>query len=285
MYKLIIILSLIAFNFTYSQNLKGWDYLVNKLSSMGIDKDLLIDTYSDPRMPEFSTVHFRVRPKESKNIYKGFYSDQIITKAVNYIIENKYYFDKTAKEFNVNPFIIASILSVETKLGTYTGNFQIFNRLSRVCSVRKPGNLEKSVSYNKKLNITASINELNERAKYLENMFCPELLALFEMKQSNNTEILNIKGSKAGAFGYAQFIPTSYLKFGIDLNNDKQTSLFSTADSIGSIANFIKYYGWDDNLTQESKEKVIWNYNRSDAYTNTVVNLEKLIKKSYDNRN
>jgi len=47
-----------------------------------------------------------------------------------------------------------------------------------------------------------------------------------------------IKGSYAGAFGLAQFMPSSFREFAVDFNGDGKINLFNKADAIGSIANY-----------------------------------------------
>src|SRR4029079_11024362 len=53
------------------------------------------------------------------------------------------------------------------------------------------------------------------------------------------------RGSYAGAIGIPQFIPSSYRKYAVDFDGDGRRDLVSsTADALGSIANYYQSYGW-----------------------------------------
>jgi membrane-bound lytic murein transglycosylase B len=52
-------------------------------------------------------------------------------------------------------------------------------------------------------------------------------------------------GSWAGAMGQTQFMPSSYLQYAVDFDNDGRRDIWkSTSDSLASIANYLKGYGW-----------------------------------------
>ena len=49
--------------------------------------------------------------------------------------------------------------------------------------------------------------------------------------------------------GQAQFMPSSYLKFAEDFDRDGRRDIWrSTPDALASIANYLKAWGWDDEL-------------------------------------
>lgn len=53
-----------------------------------------------------------------------------------------------------------------------------------------------------------------------------------------------IKGSRSGAIGLAQFMPSNYKPLAVDFNNDGKIRISKPADAIGSIANYFKESGW-----------------------------------------
>lgn len=54
-------------------------------------------------------------------------------------------------------------------------------------------------------------------------------------------------GSYAGAMGMGQFMPSSYRKHAVDFDLDGDIDLFrSPEDAIGSVANYLAAYGWDE---------------------------------------
>jgi len=66
---------------------------------------------------------------------------------------------------------------------------------------------------------------LRERARYLERTFYPEVRAMFPVADRLGVAPLDILGSGAGAFGAPQFLPTSYLAYGVDADGDGRVSL------------------------------------------------------------
>ena len=52
-------------------------------------------------------------------------------------------------------------------------------------------------------------------------------------------------GSWAGAMGQTQFMPSSYLKYAVDLDGDGRPDIWtSVPDVLGSIANYLQKWGW-----------------------------------------
>ena len=91
--------------------------------------------------------------------------------------------------------------------------------------------------------------------------------------QRMGIDALGIRGSIAGAFGLPQFLPSSYLKFDTDGNGDGRVSLYDPEDAIASCARYLKENGWRPGIDRAQKRKVIWTYNRSTPYIDTVLAL------------
>jgi membrane-bound lytic murein transglycosylase B len=115
------------------------------------------------------------------------------------------------------------------------------------------------------------------RAAYLERTFYPEVRGLFTIAEQQRLDPLAMQGSGAGAFGYPQFLPTSYLRYGTDGDGDGRVSLFDMNDAAASCARFLKQNGWRPGLTLAEQRRVLWQYNRSDAYIDTILDLNREI--------
>ena len=124
------------------------------------------------------------------------------------------------------------------------------------------------------------MKEVEDRARYLEDRFYPEVKALFQLAKEQQVNLLNLKGSFAGAFGIPQFLPSTYINHAVDGNGDGIISLFNLADAIFSIANYLMHSGWKDNASQKEKESVIWQYNHSEPYIDTVLYLAGELEKN-----
>ena len=59
-----------------------------------------------------------------------------------------------------------------------------------------------------------------------------------------------MKSSWAGALGLGQFIPSSYLAYGVDYDMDGKVDMTNSInDGIASVANYLKVHGWQKDKT------------------------------------
>ena len=75
------------------------------------------------------------------------------------------------------------------------------------------------------------------------------------LSQSENLDVLSVKGSYAGAMGIPQFIPSSYREYAVDFDGDGRRDLINNvADAIGSVAAYFSRHGWvaDDPVTVQA---------------------------------
>jgi membrane-bound lytic murein transglycosylase B len=83
-----------------------------------------------------------------------------------------------------------------------------------------------------------------------EEFFKGELFDALRMVQRGHIDLQSMTGSWAGAMGNPQFMPSSYLKFAEDFDRDGRRDIWrSTGDTLASIANYLKEWGWDDRWT------------------------------------
>ncbi len=78
-----------------------------------------------------------------------------------------------------------------------------------------------------------------------KDMFEAELIAALVMVERSHVEARAMKSSWAGALGQPQFLPTSYLEHAADGDGDGRADIWnSEADTLASIANYLKHSGW-----------------------------------------
>lgn len=124
---------------------------------------------------------------------------------------------RAREAFGVPEAVIVSIIGVETIYGRRLGSFRVIEALYTLGF------------------------ELPERATY----FRAETEQFLLMTRENQLDPLEVKGSFAGAMGLPQFMPTSYRKYAVDFDGDGRIDLWnSTADVIGSVANYLRVFGW-----------------------------------------
>ena len=98
-----------------------------------------------------------------------------------------------------------------------------------------------------------------------------ELKAFLKYAESEKIDPVSVRGSMAGAVGIAQFMPTNILHLGIDGDKDGSIDLFTHADAIASIANYLKHHGWRKDQDRKAAYGVLLRYNYSKYYANTIL--------------
>ena len=80
-----------------------------------------------------------------------------------------------------------------------------------------------------------------KRKKFAE----AQLIAALKIIQSGDVTPAKMSGSWAGAMGHTQFIPTSYLAYGVDLDGDGRRDIWdSIPDALATAANLLSENGW-----------------------------------------
>jgi membrane-bound lytic murein transglycosylase B len=141
-----------------------------------------------------------------------------------------------------------------------------------------PENLQKHYLLLKDLDPELTLEWVEQKARRRAQWAYQELKCFLRIVGNEKTDPLNIKGSIAGALGMAQFIPSSYLAYAIS-QKGLEHWVSSREEAILSIANYLNLHGWKKNLKEEKKRKVLWSYNRSEPYINTVLKVASGIKK------
>ena len=224
-------------------------------------KEYIIKTLEDKRLQVDKRVvdRFKNKPEKIKTYeqYKKiFFNEQRVVGGVNFYKNNKALLAKIAKEFEIDPIIIVAIVGVETNYGSKTTGFSVINSL-----YTQAKKMPKRESW-----ATKEIAELL--------IFCSE----------NNIDPFSLEGSYAGAFGYGQFIPSSFNKLSIDYSGDGTKDPYGWEDVLGSIAFYLTENGYPKNNFNFSYKSKAWKsirtYNRSDKYANVVIDLRNEIAKN-----
>ena len=81
-------------------------------------------------------------------------------------------------------------------------------------------------------------------------LFRGEIFAALSIVANGDITVAGMTGSWAGAMGQSQFLPSSYLQLAVDADGDGRRDIWaSTADALGSIANYLRSYGWQREFT------------------------------------
>lgn len=119
--------------------------------------------------------------------------------------------------YGVPEEVIVAIIGVETRYGKTRPRFPEFDTLATLAF------------------------DYPRRAEF----FRAELEQYLLLMREERRDPRSAKGSFAGAMGIPQFMPSSYRSYAVDFNRDGRRDLWgSTADAIGSVANYLRAYGW-----------------------------------------
>lgn len=149
-----------------------------------------------------------------------FMTDARVGEGLKFWKQNAAALRRAEKRYGVPQEIIVALLGVETFYGRQMGTYRTLDALSTLAFNYPP------------------------RADF----FRGELEQFLLLASEQRFNLLNIRGSYAGAMGFPQFMPSSYRKYAVDFNgNGKIDLLHERADAIGSAANYLKQYGWVTN--------------------------------------
>ena len=77
------------------------------------------------------------------------------------------------------------------------------------------------------------------------DLFQGELIAALTIVQRGDLPLADLVGANAGEIGQTQFLPSSYIKYGVDFDRNGHVDLrHSAADVLASTANLLKTNGW-----------------------------------------
>lgn len=114
-------------------------------------------------------------------------------------------------------------------------------------------------------------------------LFQGELIAALQIVQRGDLPLSDLKGAFAGEIGQTQFLPSSYVKYGVDFDGNGHVDLrHSVPDVLASTANLLKVNGWRPGQPfGEGTEnfQVMREWNRSEVYRKTMAYFaEKLME-------
>jgi membrane-bound lytic murein transglycosylase B len=147
-----------------------------------------------------------------------FVTSRRIRRGNDFLEEHQDTLKRAEAEFGVPAEIITAIIGVETYYGRLSGKTQVFDSLVTLGFDYPP------------------------RSRF----FLSELEQFLLLAREENIDVREVRGSYAGAMGMPQFISSSYRQYAVDFDGDGKRDLWnSTADVIGSVANYFKVHGWE----------------------------------------
>jgi lytic murein transglycosylase len=155
------------------------------------------------------------------------------------------YFARIEEQYGVPAPIIVALWGLETDFGAVTGHFETIRSIATLAfDCRRP------------------------------DMFRAELFDALRLVERGDLTPSTMRGAWAGEIGQTQFMPSSYLKFAVDFDqNGRRDLIHDVPDVLASTANFLKSYGWQHGAGWEPGQPnfaLIQQWNKADIYARTI---------------
>lgn len=204
----------------YSQHPLAKDLVDEMVQKHGFKRDEIVQMLARAERQQ-SVLDAIARPAEKakpwKDYRKLFVTNDRITQGVAFWRDHATTLARAERESGVPAAIVIAILGVETRYGRNTGNYRVLDALTTLSFDYPP------------------------RADF----FRSQLVEFFLMAREQKLAPDRILGSYAGAMGFGQFMPSSYRKYAVDFDGDGEVDIVNDIDdAIGSVANYLKAYGW-----------------------------------------
>lgn len=206
--------------------------MIDELEREGLDRARIESLIAQAKRQE-KILEAIARPAEKTlnwaEYQKIFLQQSRIDQGKAFRLEHEDILARAEQEIGVDRDMILAILGVETRYGKHRGGYKVIDALATLGFDYPP------------------------RATF----FRGQLKELFRLEKHAHIDASTITGSYAGAMGYPQFIPSSYIHYAVDFDNDGVTDLVNNpVDAIGSVANYFKEHGWEAGLPIAARVRV-----------------------------
>jgi membrane-bound lytic murein transglycosylase B len=212
--------SIVAFSGAWAADLPGIPEFINEMvAKHQFKREELVQVFHEAqyRQDVIDAMNTPSTLKPWMEYRAAFVNPQRISGGMKFWLKYADSLDRAEKLYGVPQEIIIAIIGVETLYGRNAGNFRTLDALTTL-----------SFDYPRRVEFFR-----NELEQYL-------LLA-----REQSFDMLKIRASYAGALGIPQFMPSSYRKNAVDFDGDGKIDLITGADdAIGSVANYLRQYGW-----------------------------------------
>lgn len=224
----------------------------NGVSKSTYDRAFKGITSADPEVLELA----RYQPEFRQQLWMYFDSrvnEQSIARGQEEKAEWKRWLNRIEKKYGVSRNILMAIWSMESGYG---------EALTKERSLRSVIRSLATLAYADK-----------RRRKFARS----QLIAAMKILQSGRIGTDKLRGSWAGAMGHTQFIPTSYIAYGQDMDGDGRKDIWtSVPDALATAANLLKRNGWRTGQTWGYEVKISSRLAAQAGKTRTIGSWAKL---------
>ncbi|MBI4063166.1 MAG: lytic murein transglycosylase [Elusimicrobia bacterium] len=239
-------------------------YVKNYLKDSGVPEDFIKAAFElqGGRVNKKILDRFRKPGKIKK---KGQLPRKFVEAGAQFYLANEKLLEDLRADYGLDPLILTSLVGIETFYGDFHGEFGVFDALYTAAKA-----IPKRSQWASR-----------ELAALLIYCYANDLA--LKWKYGYQAPANEIQGSYAGAFGYGQFLPSSFNRFAVDRDADGLKDPYSWPDTLASVSNYLVAHGYDKNSLDFSKGsknwKALYAYNHSDAYVRSILDLREEIRK------
>ena len=213
--------------------------------NQGIPESVLEDAFSDIHAPNASIIRLDRKQPERTISFTKYITNTItpsrIAEGRALLEEHRDLLRDVSAQYQVQPHYIIALWGMETNYGSNTGNFSLIEAL-------------------------ATLAYEGRRAAF----FKEELIKALRIMASENIQSADFTGSWAGAMGNCQFMPSSYINFAVDWDQDGKRDIWnSLPDTFASIANYLHQSGWNGMVEWGGAVNVPTNFTGAEARLDT----------------
>ena len=215
----------------YTQHPDGRAF-IEEMAAEGLDRQRVTALLAGAQRKD-SILEAIARPAEKTKTWaeyrRIFIQDSRVSQGEQFFAEHTDTLKRAAETYGVPEKMILAIIGVETRYGRNKGSFRVVDALATLGFDYPP------------------------RAKF----FRGQLAELMRLEGLAHIDAETITGSYAGAMGFPQFIPSSYIHYAVDFDNDGVTDLVNNpVDAIGSVANYFAEHGWQSGAPVAARARV-----------------------------
>jgi membrane-bound lytic murein transglycosylase B len=166
--------------------------------------------------------------------------------------------DAVADSFGVDRYLLMSIIGIESRFGKHAKSYSVFDALHTI------------------------IHKIPRKEKWI----IKEMIAYLRFCHEDFIPPHSLFGSYAGAFGYGQFIPSSFDAYAVDFDGDRVRHPFEWPDALASVANYLVQNGYRSDIPGFARGnpnwKAILKYNPSVNYVRVVLEFRGKLMEPID---
>lgn len=222
----------------------------------------------DAQYAKANVLNFQRKDDYSKNLLP-----ESVETARMFIEDHLTLFKSAEKRYRVPKEVVAALMFIDTRYGKNTCKHYLVTVFASQAHSNDSEVLQEMLKSARPEKKAEDEENIRNQARRKKNRALREILALEEMQKKNHLPIYELQGSYSGAFGWPQFLPSSYIQFAKTPRKSKKIDLFKADDAIFSVANYLHRQGFSEK--PDSQRAAIFHYNNSEDYVDAVLGLAK----------